>query len=151
MRAAVLVSLVGFVPLAHAGLGDVVGSSTADRAASFADAVTTTTMGAYDRKDLTTADGGSVREYVTQAAANGGTVFAVTFAGPTMPDLKAVLGAHYDAYLTAARAHRGNHHVLSFVADDGMVMRIVKLQRGFAGQARLPAQMPRGVTLEDLR
>jgi hypothetical protein len=67
-----------------------------------------------------------------------------------MPDMKTLLGDHYDAYLAAARVHRGNHHVMSFEAD-GMVVTIVKQPRGSSGQALLPGLVPPGVDPQELR
>ncbi len=138
-------ALCGWVGSAHAGLGETVTSVARDRAALGADTQTTTAMPMYDRHAFTTAGGTSVREF----AAHDGTVFAVNFSGPTMPDLKTVLGTHYDAYMAAAQARHRNHHVLSFEAD-GVVVTIVKFQRGFQGAAHVPAAVPNGVSVQEL-
>lgn len=131
-----------------AALGGPATSVAADRKALAAEAVSTTSSGRYERHAFTTPDGTSVREF---ASPDGG-VFAVDFSGPSMPDLKTVLGTHYAAYETAAaRARRGvNHHVFSF-ASDGVVMTVTKLPRGFAGRAHLPAAVPAGVDVDTLR
>ena len=131
---------------AQAGLGDAKAMTTADRAAISAQTMTTVSMPAYDRTELTTVDGASVREF----SARDGTVFAVDFNGPTMPDLKAVLGTRYDSYVAAAKARRGSHHVLSLITDDAVIT-IVKLPRGFSGHAHLPAAVPAGVDVQTLR
>lgn len=131
---------------AHAGLGDPVDQVARDRAVLRAPAVRTTSMPSYDRHELVTDDGATIHEYAT----HDGTVFAVDFNGPSIPDMQTMLGAHFDAYLAAARAHRGNHHVMSF-ADNGIVVTIVKLPRGFSGSAHVPALLPQGVVAEDLR
>jgi hypothetical protein len=132
---------------ASAALGEPAASVMADRKALAAEAVSATAAGAYERHELTTPDGTSVREFASPA----GGVFAVDFSGPTMPDLKTVLGAHYATYEAAARARRGtNHHVFSF-ASDGVVMTVTKLPRGFSGRAHLPAAVPAGVDVNDLR
>ena len=140
----VLTSLL--MPLgAHAGLGDPAASVVEDGATLGAETRTATTMPSYVRHDMTTGDGTRIREF---ASSDG--VFAVAFDGPTMPDLKTMLGAHYDGYVAAARAHRGSHHVVSFESD-GAVVTIMKLQRGFSGSAQLPASTPRGINVQDLR
>jgi hypothetical protein len=136
----------GWMSIAQAGLGDAATSVARDRQVLRADTVTTTTMPMYDRHEITAVDGTSIREF----AAHDGTVFAVSFSGPAIPDMKTMLGAHYDSYLTAAKAHRGNHHVMSFTSD-GMVVTIVKLPRGFQGSAHLPALLPQGVNAQDLQ
>jgi hypothetical protein len=131
---------------AQAGLGDAKGTMRADGVALAAQATTTLSMPAYDRTEMTTADGTSVREF----SARDGTVFAVDFSGPSMPDLKTVLGKHYESYVTAARVRRGNHHVVSLTTDDAVIT-IVRLPRGFTGHAHLPAAVPAGVDVETLR
>jgi hypothetical protein len=134
---------------ARAGLGEPATAVARDRAALRAVTATTTTLPQYDRHDLVTDDGGTIREF----SAHDGTVFAVDFAGQALPDLKTMLGTHYDDYLAAARAHRargGSRHVLTFDAD-GLVVTIVKLPRGFTGHAHVSALMPAGLRAEDLR
>jgi hypothetical protein len=138
-------ALCGWVGCAHAGLGEAVASVEQDRAALGADTLTTTAMPLYDRHEFTTAGGTRVHEF----AGRDGTVFAVNFSGPTMPDLKAVLGTHYETYLTAARARRHSHHVVSFEAD-GVVVTIITFQRGFQGTAQVPASVPSGVGAAEL-
>jgi hypothetical protein len=139
-------TVCGAMSPAFAGLGDPAAAVARDRATLRADAVTTTTMPMYDRHEMTTGDGASVREF----AAHDGTVFAVDFSGPSMPDMKTLLGSQYDHYLTATTAHRGNHHVMTFT-EGGLVVTIVKAPRGFTGHAVLPALVPAGADLGDLR
>jgi hypothetical protein len=128
---------------AYAGLGDAVAVDASRlRAAS----VKTVAMPLYDRHEIVTDDGATIHEF----AARDGTVFAVDFAGPAIPDLQTMLGSHYADYLASARAHHGNHHVMSF-DENGLVVTIVKLPRGFTGSAQVSALMPQGVTAEDLR
>jgi hypothetical protein len=103
-------------------------------------------MQAYDMHEITTANGGRVREYVTR----GGTVFAVTFSGRTMPDLRAVLGSHYRDYAAATSTRRTNHKVFAISAP-GLVMEVVKLPRGITGSAHVPLLLPTGVSARDLR
>ncbi len=147
--AAFAAASASIAPLAHAALGDTAASIGHDRQVMNAEP-STTSMPSYDRHELKTADGAVVREYATRDAA-GGKVFAIGFDGPTMPDMKTVLGAHYDRYMAAAAARRGhNHHVMTFDAD-GLVVTIVRMPRGFQGEARLPALVPQGVAVEDLR
>jgi hypothetical protein len=100
----------------------------------------------YDLHEGTTADGLQVREYV----ARSGTVFAVTWKGPRSPDVSALLGAHAARYQAAARAHRGGHHVLS-INDPDLVITVLRLPRGWQGQAYLPAAIPDGVSRNELR
>lgn len=144
--AALLATLCGS-QAAQAALGGTAASVQQDSTALRGTTVSMTSMQGYDRHEIKTADGANVREF----ASSDGAVFAVSFDGPAIPDLKTMLGTHYDDYLAAAKAHRGNHHVMSFVTSDGLSVSITKLPRGFRGEAHLPALLPRGVAVQDLR
>jgi Protein of unknown function (DUF2844) len=148
LRRGIGMLLIAAVPAAHAALGDGAASVARDRDALRATAVTTSTFGNFDRHEMVTGQGATIREFADKS----GTVFAVDFSGPAMPDLRTMLGTRYQAYVDAAKAQqRGhNHHVLSIQTDD-MVLSIVRHPRGMQGQARLPALFPAGVTVEDLR
>lgn len=131
---------------ADAALGKPDGSVMHDHDAMRAGDLTVTRMPAYDRHEMTTADGVRIREY----AAPGGSVFAVTWSGRTQPDLKTMLGSYYANYRAATAQHHGSHHVL-VVSTPGFRMRIVKLQRGFVGSARVPSLTPAGFDPRELR
>jgi hypothetical protein len=86
-----------------------------------------------------------VRQYVAN-----GTVFAVSWQGPSMPDLRRLLG---DSYFTqyrqaapASRSGRGHLHV----QDPGLVVQSSGHMRAFSGKAYVPQLLPRGVDLEQL-
>ena len=87
---------------AHAELGGPLSSVRADQARMGAQ-MSSAPMGAYTRHGLTRRNGGEVRELT-----NGdGQVFAVTWSGPGKPDLRALLGQHFEAFQAAnARAGR---------------------------------------------
>jgi hypothetical protein len=133
-------------PAARAGLGEAVDSVQRDHAALHGAALSVTPMLNYDLHETTTVDGTHLRQYATRA----GTVFAVAWSGPALPDLKLVLGKNYDAYVAAASAHRGSHHVLN-IATPELVLNITKHSRGFTGHAHLPALLPAGTTAQELR
>jgi hypothetical protein len=130
---------------AYAGLGESSDSIARDRAA-MRSSLNTVSMKGYDVHELTSESGAMVREYATL----GGTVFALTWSGTQLPDLKLLLSAYYDRYVTAAQAHRTGHHVLS-IATPELVMTVVKFQRKSSGQAYAPSLMPSGVTRQELR
>ena len=79
-----------------------------------------------------------VREYV---AANG-TVFGVAWAGPTLPDLKATLGAAFEQYIAATATRRATPLAVS---TDALVVFSGGHLRAFAGHAYLPQAVPEGV------
>jgi len=135
----------GFGINAYAGLGEGADSIARDHTALRGQAETRTAMSNYDRHEITTASGTRVREYVSKA----GKVFAVSWSGPSLPDLKTVLGAQYDAYLAAAQAPHHNHHVLTISTPD-LVLQNSRLPRGFMGRAHIPSLVPAGTSTAEL-
>ncbi len=153
MRTFVCLFVIGSccITPARAGLGEAVASVDHDRQMLRGASIKKESMPSYDRHEMQTADGTTVREFSTRNATGaGGAVFAFDFAGPALPDLKVLLADHYDDYVAAAKVRRGNHHVLSF-SSGGVVFTINRLQRGFQGQAHVPSLLPPGVGPEDLR
>ena len=146
MRIPVLVAGMFISQAALAGLGESADSISHDRSALRATAETVTPFVAYDVHEMTTEDGGRVREY----ASRSGTIFAVAWSGRTKPDLSALLAAHYADYLKAAASNHFNHKVLS-VSNGDFAMRIMKLPRGFTGSAHVPALLPTGTAAQDIR
>src|ERR1700690_3966741 len=63
----------------------------------------------YVTRDTRLATGTHVREYVS----GSGVVFAVTWDGPVLPDLKALLGKHFDAMVaeSARLPKAGRSHI----------------------------------------
>jgi hypothetical protein len=97
--------------------------------------------------EMQTSTGTTVREFISPA----GTVFAVTWQGPFAPDLRQVLGQHFDEYVQAARVpsnRRGRGlHIESgdLVFDSGGHMRYI------SGRAYLQSKLPSGVRADDVR
>jgi hypothetical protein len=147
-RPSPLLLLVGLAmaPTARAGLGEPRASVRADHLALGGTALAVRTGPGYEVHETTTAQGGTIRQYVGAA----GTVFAVSWNARFQPNLQQLLATHYAEYLAAARARRGSHHLLS-LSGPGLVLSIVQLPRGSAGAAHLPALVPAGVRPEQLR
>jgi len=95
--------------------------------------------------ELAIPDGPVIREYENHA----GRVFAVSWSGAGRPDLRVLLGAHYDAYLAACKGRRarGPHRI------DVPGMTIVQggTQRVLFGKVVLTDELPEGLVVEDLR
>uniref|UniRef100_E1TKG6 DUF2844 domain-containing protein n=1 Tax=Burkholderia sp. (strain CCGE1003) TaxID=640512 RepID=E1TKG6_BURSG len=127
------------LPLAaHATLGENASSVDSDGARMHAVARTASTQNAYSVHAITLPSGTLVREYVT---ANG-MVFGVAWEGPTLPDLKSVLGASFDTYVAASAAQRNTPLAVSS-AD--LVVYSGGHLRAFSGYAYLPRALPAGV------
>lgn len=101
---------------------------------------------AYSVHELQLPGGTQVREYLT--AANQ--VFAVAWNGPSIPDLQQLLGTYFPRYQAAAQANQGARRPVVVQASD-LVVRTGGHPRAFFGMVYLPAQMPSGVSAEQIR
>jgi len=93
----------------------------------------------YSLHQLQLPSGTTVREYLTAA----GTVFAVAWEGPELPDLQALLGNYYERYSTAAQQRTGRGPVT--IAQPDLVVQSGGHMRSFVGRAYLPEQLPQGL------
>lgn len=128
---------------ACATLGEPAASVARDRALLRGVAVSSTVQPRFAVHSMTTGDGATVREYVSPH----GVVFAMAWSGPALPDLKVLLGARYRHYAAALAASTGASKTL-VVANDALVLRVVKLPRGLEGAAVAPALVPPGALAE---
>jgi Protein of unknown function (DUF2844) len=123
---------------AQATLGQSASTVDSDQTRLHAVARAASAQRAYSVHALTLASGTEVREYV---AANG-IVFGVAWDGPTLPDLRALLGASFDTYVAASATRRG---VPLAVSNSGLVVFSGGHLRAFTGYAYLPQAVPAGV------
>jgi hypothetical protein len=101
----------------------------------------------YVTRDTTLATGTRVREYVSDR----GVVFALSWEGPILPDLKALLGKYFDTMVAeSARLPRaGRSHIA--INDPEVVIHSGGHMRAFEGSAWIPAEFPAGFSAEDVR
>ncbi len=100
----------------------------------------------YSVQELQAPSGTIVREFISPS----GVVFAVAWRGPRLPDLRQTLGSYFEPYQSALRAkHVGHAHGVVELPD--LIVHSGGHQRAFIGQAYLPALLPPGVALGDLR
>jgi hypothetical protein len=123
---------------AHATLGQNVSTVDTDQTRLRAVARAAATHSAYSVHLLTMPSGTLVREYV----ARNGIVFGVAWEGPTLPDLKSMLGASFDAYVAATATRRGTPLAVS---NSDLVIFSGGHLRAFSGHAYLPQAVPAGV------
>jgi len=98
----------------------------------------------YSVHEMKTATGTTIREYVSTA----GTVFAVSWHG-FPPDLRQLLGEHFDEYMAAAsgtRRGRGVH-----IETDDLVLESGGHMRYSVGRAFLNRKLPSGVSRDEIR
>ena len=141
-----VVVMLAVPPASLAALGGDVASIAHDHETLHASDVVTSTV-LYDLHEAQSAAGVRVREYVDRVS---GKVFALTWQGPRLPDLNGLLGAYAARYQAAAKEHHGSHHALS-IDDPDLKISVLRLQRGWAGDAYLPNAIPQGVDRAELR
>jgi hypothetical protein len=95
--------------------------------------------------DTTLATGTQVRQYV----AVSGLVFAVTWSGPFLPELRILLGKYFDAMLaeSARTTSVGRSHIA--INHREFVINLGGHMRAFEGEAWIPAQMPTDFSVDD--
>lgn len=130
---------------AWAVLGDQASSVQSDQAQMKAVVRPGTQTTQYSVQTLTTPSGITIKEF----ADTSGNIFAVTWQGPFMPDLRQLLGQYFNTYVSTARQHHGGHHHLS-VVEPNLVVHSQGHMRAFSGIAYLPDKVPKGVKPGDL-
>jgi hypothetical protein len=137
--------LAGFVPgIASATLGEPEASVTAD-VAQLKGSVKMTDRTSYRVHEIQLSSGTVVREF----AAPDGKVFAITWRGPTVPNLRQTLGSYFDTYATAAKANHMGRNRMQIQQSD-LVVQAGGHMRAFSGRAYLPQAVPSGVSVGDL-
>ncbi len=146
LRLGVVLAGLALAAPARAALGEPAASIPADQAALRARRATTA-RGAYVIERLVST-ANTVREYV----APSGVVFAVSWEGVSRPDLSVLLGAHAAEYRRAlsqlgpAPGHRRRR-----VETGGAVVETWGHMRALRGRAYVPALVPAGVSLDEIR
>jgi hypothetical protein len=102
--------------------------------------------GALKKQALQLPSGTVVTEYLNAS----GVVYAVTWQGPTLPNLRQVLGNYFANYQTAARTPVVRHRVVRLDSPDVMIESTGKM-RAFVGRAWVPALLPSGVSPVDIQ
>jgi Protein of unknown function (DUF2844) len=104
--------------------------------------------GLYTAHEVTLATGTVVREFAT----TDGTVFAVVWRGPVLPDLKSQLGSYAAIFENEAAQARlnGKRGGPIAVNRDGLVMSSGGRMRAFFGHAYLPALVPANLNIQDV-
>jgi hypothetical protein len=98
---------------------------------------------------MTAANGTVVREYVSPA----GAVFAVSWHGRVIPDLRQLLGAQFSAFSASQYRERGGlgHLVVRDAAQNpNLVVESNGRARSFHGRAYLNSALPAGVSINDI-
>lgn len=132
----------------RAALGGDAASVSADQKA-MGGTLTREQGSGYTMQQIDAPSGLVVREYLTDA----GSVFAVTWRGPLLPDLRQLLGDYFEPYQQAAdeaRASHGRRGMLAIRLPD-LVVQSGGHMRSFFGRAYLPGLVPPGMQAGALR
>jgi hypothetical protein len=104
-------------------------------------------VGDYSELETTLPTGTRVREYVSVT----GKVFAVSWSGPFMPDLKELLGTYFDTMVTeSSKSPAAGNSQLDIKRPD-VVIQSGGHMRALEGRAWIPDQLPKGFSASDIR
>jgi hypothetical protein len=101
--------------------------------------MTTTAAVPYKKLEHKHASGTTVVRYIDAT----GTLFAVTWSGPFLPDLQELLGMHFASFSRAQERATGLHAPLVVRSDDVVIVAHGHMG-AFAGWAWLPPRLPAG-------
>jgi len=144
----VVILMVTFPVAAFATLGGPAESVRNDQAQMRA-TLRTTALEAYMVHELTLPVGTVVREYVSPS----GKVFAISWQGAFVPDMKQLLGPYFGRYSKAAKQRRDfpiEHQHLD-LHQPSLVVQSSGHMRFYSGRAYDPQLLPEGVNADVLR
>ena len=139
-----LAFLIASFPAA-ATLGEDVSSVSADQK-QMQGTLQITGAGKFAVHEIQLPSGTAVKEYSSPA----GMVFAVSWQGPSLPDLQQVLGRYFEQYTDAAKV-QGAGRGPRAIQQPGLVVQSGGHMRAFFGRAYVPQMLPPGVVAEDIR
>lgn len=130
---------------ARAALGGDAASVEADRV-SVKGQIRATAVSGFEVREIMTPGGTRVREYLSA----DGKVFAVSWRGPFMPNLRQLLGAYYERYThSVSGPHPGGHRHL-VVEQPGLVVQSNGRMRAYFGRAWDPGLLPPNFSTDDI-
>jgi hypothetical protein len=133
---------------AFAKLGEAWDSIQADQSCMQAE-LQVREFGAYSVYEMQMPIGTVVREYVSLE----GRVFAVSWRGPFIPDLRLILGTYFQHYSRSTKAHRKSSvgRQPLHIQEAGLVVETAGHMRAYWGRAFDPGLLPRGVGIDAIR
>ena len=132
-------------PPALAALGGDAASVQADGLHMKGQLRVSTSPSGYQVHEIQLPSGTVVREYVSA----DNKVFAVSWRGPSIPDLRQTLGTFFPQYVAASRLPHGGHHHLD-ISQPGLVAHSSGNMRAYFGFAYVPDLLPPGFTAAEI-
>lgn len=145
-RLGVLLSLAALHSAAFATLGEDVGSVQADQVRIQAQSRIVAER-SFSVHELRMASGTVVREFVSPS----GMVFGVAWAGPFAPNLRQLLGVHFEEYTQGASLRESRRGSGLHIERGDMVFDSGGHMRFLVGRAYLRSRIPDGVTSDAVR
>jgi hypothetical protein len=132
---------------AFASLGGNAGSIQADTARMGA-SVNVSNTDNCEVHQLQSPAGTVVNEYISSS----GTVFAVSWHGPFLPDMQQILGSYFQQYSAAlsSQSRQYGHRPLN-IRQSGLVVQTGGHMRAHWGRVYVPSLVPEGVSAEQLQ
>jgi len=140
-----LALVLQFSSSTRAALGDDVAAVAADQARMQA-SLQVWRKGNYEIHELAYPTGIKVRHFV----GDSGKIFAVSWSGGWRPNLRDIMGEHYDKFIAATRGKRAARGVAR-IELPGMVVVMGGHQRAYFGHVYLTDLAPAGLLPEEIR
>jgi hypothetical protein len=131
---------------AWASLGDNVATVQTDKA-HMKGTLRTVAGERYVTHEIQAPTGQKVREFVSP----DGNVFGVAWDGPFQPDLQQVLGSYFETMKQAVSAQQRHGHGPISIESSTFVFQQGGNARNFHGRAYVPAMVPQGVDVTEIR
>lgn len=128
---------------AAASLGEDAATVQADQA-QMQGTLQITSAGKFSVHEIQLPSTTVVKQYVSPA----GMVFAVSWKGPSLPDLRQLLGRYFEQYAESARTQGAGPRAS---LQPGLVVQSGGHMRAFFGRAYVPQMLPRGVLAEEIQ
>jgi hypothetical protein len=142
-----LAGLLALPPQAQATLGEGSDSVARDRHALSATPHATTTHPKYTVQEVAS-EATTVREYLNSS----GVVFAVAWDGLVHPDLTTLMGSYASEYRDAKRQVQRKHGQRQLrVKANRVIVETWGHMRNLQGRAYLPALIPEGVSVDEIK
>jgi hypothetical protein len=141
--------LVALPSSASASLGGDSTSVDADRVRVQGALLRIVRSDAFTVHEVQSSSGTTIREYMGPT----GTVFAVAWEGPWLPNLRQLLGPYFETYQRAAQTGPANRRARGSLRIDlpDLVVQMSGHPRAFSGRAYVPRLMPQRVQAESIR
>jgi hypothetical protein len=142
-------AIVALPSRASATLGGDASSVDADRVRVQGALLRIVRSDAFVVHEVQSSSGTTIREYVSSA----GTVFAVAWQGPWLPNLRQILGTYFDAYQGTLQGTGRSRRARGSLAIDlpDLVVQMSGHPRAFSGRAYVPRLMPPRVQADAIR